>query len=80
MAMAEVKSTARTYFDLILSQSDGYTFLSRLADVKGPHYPFFETDWIDFKGAPANDDNAKECWSKAFQDLLMPARLTRLQP
>ncbi len=59
-------SSARMFLDEIKSQSDAFLYLSSLADPNGPQYPFFEQEWIDFKGQPRDDKDAKEIWSKAL--------------
>lgn len=58
-------STARTYFEHIKSQPDPFAFL---ADIPSPPRsdPFFEEEWLDFKGRPQDDRDAKKIWSKAL--------------
>jgi hypothetical protein len=64
--MSPVTSTARAYFEHIRSQPDPFRFLCSLADQAGPHYPFFEQEWIDFKGQARDERDAKKTWSKAL--------------
>ncbi len=58
--------TAREYFEYIGAQADPYHFLESIADPSGPHYPFFEQEWIDFKGMPRDEKDLKKTWSKAL--------------
>ena len=64
--MAPIKSSARVFFEYISAQSDGFGYLSSVPDPKAAHAPFFETEWLDFKGAPRDDNDAKKIWSKAL--------------
>jgi Schlafen, AlbA_2 len=59
----EPQSNARMLFDEIKGQSDRFAFLSQLPERPEP---FFEEEWIDFKGQPKDDNNAREIWSKAL--------------
>src|SRR6476469_1834741 len=63
--MSEPVSTARTYFQYIKSQDDPFVFLSSLISPPRPE-PFFEEEWIDFKGEPKDDNDTKKIWSKAL--------------
>lgn len=59
-------SNARALFEHIRNQPDPFAYLSSLPDPSASHYPFFEEEWLDFKGCPQNDHEAKEIWSKAL--------------
>jgi hypothetical protein len=50
--VASVTSNARAFIDHIQGQADPFTFLSSIPDPAAPHYPFFEEEWLDFKGWP----------------------------
>ena len=56
-------SNARLFFDDLKRQTDPFAWLSSIPN--GPD-PFFEEEWIDFKGQPEDDKNAKGIWSKAL--------------
>ncbi|WP_435007791.1 AlbA family DNA-binding domain-containing protein [Tundrisphaera lichenicola] len=64
--MPYARSTAREYFDFIKTHDDPFEYLSSIPDSSAPHYPFFEEEWIDFKGDPQDDNDAKKIWSKAL--------------
>jgi hypothetical protein len=54
------------FFDYVRSQGDPFAYLSSIPDQNAPHYPFFEQEWLDFKGYPKDDNDAKKIWSKAL--------------
>ena len=56
-------SSARAFFDDLKSRPDLFAHLSSLVNASDP---FFEEEWIDFKGEPQNDNDAKKIWSKAL--------------
>jgi len=56
-------STARAYYERIRSATDQIVLLSGYVN---PTEPFFEQEWIDFKGNPATDSDLKKIWSKAL--------------
>jgi Putative DNA-binding domain len=56
-------SYAREFFDSIHGQLDPFAYLSSLPYLP---QPFFEADWIDFKGQPQNDKDGQHIWSKAL--------------
>lgn len=58
-------STARLYFDDIRGQPDPCAYLSSFLSPPRAD-PFFEEEWIDFKGNPASDGDTKKIWSKAL--------------
>jgi len=64
--MPSATSAARVYFEFIKTQADPFHFLSSMPDPAAPHYPFFEEEWIDFKGSPRDEKDAKRIWSKAL--------------
>ena len=57
-------SQAKTFFDdiNIMGKEKGFDFLKNLIDKENK---FYEQDWIDFKGAPKQND-MKKIWSKAI--------------
>jgi hypothetical protein len=59
-------SSARAFWDHIEAQADPFGYLKSIADSTAPHYPFFEEEWLDFKGHPNDEKDAKEKWSKAL--------------
>lgn len=63
--MPPVTSNARVYFDHIKSRPDPFAFLSAIPSPPRPD-PFFEEEWIDFKGRPRDDKDATKIWSKAL--------------
>ena len=65
MPLNQPISTARAYFEHIRDQADPFTFLSSIP-AQFSTAPFFEGEWIDFKGQPHSDKSAKEIWSKAL--------------
>ena len=56
-------SSARAFFDSLPTQPDPLAYLSGLPNLPDP---FFEEEWIDFKGQAQNDKDAKFIWSKAL--------------
>jgi hypothetical protein len=58
-------STARTYFEHIRDQPDPFAFLSNIP-VQSHTVPFFEEEWLDFKGKPQDERDARKIWSKAL--------------
>jgi predicted HTH transcriptional regulator len=62
--MPAPSSSARVFFDHILTQPDRFAYLSSLPEP--PRYPFFENEWMDFKGAPRNEKDERRIWSKAL--------------
>lgn len=65
MSPSQPISAARTYFDHILDQTDPFAFLSSIPSPPRSE-PFFEEEWLDFKGNPQNDKDARKIWSKAL--------------
>jgi len=61
--MPTYPSYAREFFESIRNQPNPFAYLSGLPD---PSNPFFEDEWIDFKGQPQNDKDARRSWSKAL--------------
>ena len=60
------RSNAVAFFEYIQAQPDPFAYLSSLPDGTATHYPFFEEEWIDFKGQPNDDKDGKKIWSKAI--------------
>jgi hypothetical protein len=58
-------SSARAYFEHIRGQADPFAFLSDIPSTARPE-PFFEEEWLDFKGRPQDERDAKKIWSKAL--------------
>lgn len=63
--MPQGVSTARAYFDHIASHADPFAFLAAIPSPPRPD-PFFEEEWVDFKGEPSTDKDARKAWSKAL--------------
>lgn len=63
--MAPIVSNARLFFENVRRQVDPYGFLSALPRPPRTD-PFFEEEWIDFKGLPRSDSDLKRIWSKAL--------------
>ena len=59
--MAAYVSSARAFFDDLERRPDPFTHLSSMVNSSDP---FFEEEWIDFKGEPQSDNDAKKIWSK----------------
>jgi hypothetical protein len=64
--MPRPTSSARAFFDHIRSQADPVAFLTSIPDPNTPPDPFFEEEWLDFKGRPRDDNDTKRIWSKAL--------------
>lgn len=60
-------SSAGSFFNDLKEKGEAeqYSFLSNIP-ASFSTYPFFEEEWIDFKGEPQNDKDAKKIWSKAL--------------
>src|SRR5690349_3995997 len=58
-------SNARALFEHIQAQEDPFAFIAEFADTARAE-PFFEEEWLDFKGEPASEKDAKHIWSKAL--------------
>ncbi len=58
-------SNARAYFEHIKSLPDPFNFLSEIP-TRFETNPFFEEEWIDFKGQPQNEEDEKKIWSKVL--------------
>lgn len=56
-------SIARAFFEKIDHEADPFVFLS---DSPLRAEPFFEEEWLDFKGNPRDERDAKRIWSKAL--------------
>ena len=59
-------SSGRMFFDHIAAfanDQDRYNFLAGIPN--GPD-PFFEQEWLDFKGYPQAEKDQKRIWSKAL--------------
>lgn len=65
MSSLEPQSTARIYFEEIRNQPDSFGYLTEICSPTRTE-PFFEEEWIDFKGYPQDDKDAKKIWSKAL--------------
>src|SRR5687767_6400282 len=65
MPSSHLLSDARAYFEYIRSQPDPFSYLSDIPSSSRPT-PFFEEEWLDFKGSPKDDKDAKKIWSKAL--------------
>src|SRR3954469_14584472 len=61
--MPPIASNARMHYELINSQADPFGYL---ADIPKRSEPFFETEWIDFKSAPKDDNDAQRLWSRVL--------------
>jgi hypothetical protein len=59
-------SNAKQFFDKLQQESDPFGFLSDIPNRISTPDPFFEDEWIDFKGEPENEAKAKSIWSKAL--------------
>ncbi len=59
------KSTARLFFDEIKNHQNPYAHLMEIVSPARID-PFFEAEWIDFKGNPQDNKDAKKLWSKAL--------------
>lgn len=64
--MPTVKSSARAFFEFISSKPDPFAFLSSIPDSITSDSPFFEEEWLEFKGWPQHDKDARSIWSKAL--------------
>lgn len=64
--MPPPESSARTFFEYVKAHPDPFGYLSSIPDPDQPHHPFFEKEWLDFKGQPRDDKDAKAIWSKAL--------------
>lgn len=58
-------STAKLFFEEIKCQSNTFDYLKDIASPNRSE-PFFEEEWLDFKGMPQDDKDAKKIWSKAL--------------
>jgi hypothetical protein len=67
MAQVPLQSNARVFLDDLRTRSaeDAYAYLTSIPSTIDTD-PFFEEEWLDFKGRPHNDDDAKAIWSKAL--------------
>lgn len=65
MQPLNIPSNARAYFDHIKNQAAPFSFLSDIPASPNTS-PFFEEEWLDFKGNPQDDKDAKRIWSKAL--------------
>jgi Putative DNA-binding domain len=61
--MTQNVSNASLFFRELAEQADPFAWLAGIPDRKEP---FFEEEWIDFKGQPADEKDAKKTWSKAL--------------
>jgi hypothetical protein len=59
-------SSARAFFDNVVNQADPFNYLAAMVDLQNPDYPVFEEEWLDFKGQPQDDKDARKIWSKAL--------------
>lgn len=64
--MPIVKSSAKAFFEFINSKPDPFAFLSSIPDSIDSDSPFSEEEWLDFKGSPQNERDARSIWSKAL--------------
>ena len=61
-------------FEFIKGRADPFQYLASIPDPNASHHPFFEKEWLDFKGCPSasqaatsiDDKGAKKIWSKAL--------------
>ena len=56
--MTSTTSNARALFDFIKNHPDPHQYLSSIPDPDAAHYPYFEEEWLDFKGCPSNSPDA----------------------
>ncbi len=61
--MSRANSTAGVWLEELRKQQDPVKFL---IDIPTRPDPFFEEEWIDFKGNPKDDNDLKRIWSKAL--------------
>jgi Putative DNA-binding domain len=59
-------SNAKLFFDTLQQEADPFGFLFDIPNRFNTPDPFFEEEWLDFKGEPKDDDDAKKIWSKAL--------------
>jgi hypothetical protein len=52
-------SSARACLEYIDSQSNPFDYLCSIADPAAQHAPYFEQEWLDFKRAPHDDEDAQ---------------------
>ncbi len=60
-----MSSNAKLFFEELRQKADPFQFLSDIPASYATN-PFFEEEWLDFKGAPQNNVDAKKIWSKAL--------------
>src|SRR3712207_3564197 len=58
-------SNAKALFEKIRNQHDPFAFLAAIPSPPRPD-PYFEEEWLDFKGYPMDEKNTKKIWSKAL--------------
>ena len=63
--MPRITAQRGAFFDHIRSQGDSFAYLSSLPDPTASHHPFFEEEWLDFKGNPKDASDAKKTWSES---------------
>lgn len=56
-------SSAKARFERIRAEPDPFSYLAGLVN---PSDPVSEEEWLDFKGKPRDDHDAKKIWSKAL--------------
>lgn len=61
MAIIPLISNARSYFELIKAQGDPFVFLAELPSPPR-NEPFFEEEWLDFKGRPQDEKDGRKIW------------------
>src|SRR5262245_24677300 len=61
--MIEPLSSARQFYEKILSQSEPAAYLRSLVSVANPT---FEGEWLEFKGGRGNDASNQKNWSDAL--------------
>jgi hypothetical protein len=59
-------SSARAFFEDLKTRPDPFAYLSSLPGRILTASPFFEEEWLDFKGKPRNEEDEKRIWSKAL--------------
>ena len=60
----EAKSRAKLWFEDLKSLPSDADRFKFLADIPSRLDPFFEEEWIDFKGKPKDEEDTKQIWSK----------------
>jgi hypothetical protein len=64
--MAGQVSSARAFFDQVVGFADANEAFAFLSDIPDRPDPFFEEEWLDFKGRARDEGDEKKIWSKAL--------------